>query len=383
MYLGFSQDNIDIFTINTDTTQLPEKYDLWDFFIQISSKDLLKHRRHFSWYSDIRSSKGIYLGSNDHINNLLNSIKDDKKDYTNIFVEPLTNVPREDLKDRGIIRKRNLENSEVAIVPKSCFTILKEPFGRLSTAVLHNTSTNRFLIITDLYSGWWTKSKRDEFNKYFNYKSIEEFIDLLFKYNIISEDYHIFFIGNVLNIKNDKDESFIINLNKYKNIIFEKDYNDYLNRGKEVLTLNMLNSIENLLKSHSSNYDIGLQMLYPFDPKPYAYTIATIINSRISYRGIQYCSFWKSTKFKKYLSLIGLDRSKFPYDKESLRKNTFDICGPEDKEKIVSEIFDEAKRSIIDRFLDIKKYNFLEDANLEPPKFIYNEKDYYNSRKQK
>ena len=76
---------------------------------------------------------------------------------------------------------------------------------------------------------------------------------------------------------------------------------------------------------------------------------------------------------------MGLDRSKFPYDQTSLRMNTFYICGSEDKEKIVSEIFNEAKRFIVDRFRDIKKYNFLEDANIEPPKFIYNEKDYYNS----
>lgn len=31
MYLGFSQDNIDIFTINTDTGKLTEEYNLWDF----------------------------------------------------------------------------------------------------------------------------------------------------------------------------------------------------------------------------------------------------------------------------------------------------------------------------------------------------------------
>lgn len=85
---------------------------------------------------------------------MLTSIKDDKKDYTNIFVEPLANVPREDLKDHGITRKRDLENAEVAIVPKSDFKIFKEPYGRLSTAVLRNPSTNHFLIITDLYTGW-------------------------------------------------------------------------------------------------------------------------------------------------------------------------------------------------------------------------------------
>ena len=379
MYLGFSQDNIDIFTINTDTGKLPEEYNLWDFFIQIPSKDLLKHKRHFSWYSDIRSSKGIYLGSNGHINDLLTSIKDDKKDYTNIFVEPLANVPREDLKDHGITRKRDLENAEVAVVPKSDFKIFKEPFGRLSTAVLHNPSTSRFLIITDLYTGWWTNSKNNEFKKYFNYKSIEEFIDLLFKYNIISGNYHIFFIGDVLNIRNDKDESFITNLHKYKNIIFENDYNDYLNGGKEVLTLDMLNSIESLLNSNSSNYNMALQMLYPFDPKPYAYTIATMINKKVNFHGIQYCSFWKSTKFKKYLSLIGLDRSAFPYDSTTLRIKTFDICGLEDKEKIVTEVFNEASLSIKKNFKNIKTYKFLEDANIEPPKFIYHEKDYYNS----
>lgn len=76
---------------------------------------------------------------------------------------------------------------------------------------------------------------------------------------------------------------------------------------------------------------------------------------------------------------MGLDRAKFPYNQKVLRMNTFDVCGPEDKEKIVTEIFNEARRSIADLFKCIKTYKFLEDANIEPPKFIYHEKDYYNS----
>lgn len=221
-----------------------------------------------------------------------------------------------------------------------------------------------------------------EYEKYFTYRSSESLIEQLLDYNIISSDYKIFFIGYVLNIRNDKEYSFISNLDKYKNIIFNQTYNDYLNTKKEVLTLDMINTIDNLLESDKSNYNIALQMLYSFDPKPYAYTIAKMINKKVNWRGIQYTSFWKSTKFKKYINLLGLETRGFPYTVEILRQRTFDICGPEDKEKIVTEIFNEASKSIRSRFDDIKINIFLKNAILEPPKFIYNEKDYYDPGKQ-
>lgn len=221
-----------------------------------------------------------------------------------------------------------------------------------------------------------------EYEKYFTYKKPEELIEQLLDYNIISSDYKIFFIGNVLNIRNDKEYSFISNLDKYKNIIFNQAYNDYLNTKKEVLTLDMINTIDNLLESDKSNYNIALQMLYSFDPKPYAYTIAKMINKKVNWRGIQYSSFWKSTKFKKYINLLGLETKGFPYTNTTLMIKTFDICCPEDKEKIVTEIFDEASENIKTIFNNIKFRPFLKDANLEPPKFIYNEKDYYNPGKQ-
>ena len=53
---------------------------------------------------------------------------------------------------------------------------------------------------------------------------------------------------------------------------------------------------------------------------------------------------------------MGLDRAKFPYSKEALRMNTFDVCCPEDKEKIVSEIFNEVSLSIKNEFKNIKIY---------------------------
>lgn len=41
--------------------------------------------------------------------------------YKNVFIEPLANIPREDLKDNNIIRKRSIDNSEVAVVPNYSF----------------------------------------------------------------------------------------------------------------------------------------------------------------------------------------------------------------------------------------------------------------------
>lgn len=231
-----------------------------------------------------------------------------------------------------------------------------------------------------MHNDWWSKEIKDKFKKHF--VSFNNIVDDLFKYNLISKDYQMLYSGEVLNITNDKESSFMSNLNKYNNIIFEKDYNDYLNNKKDILTLDMLDSIKKLLTSDRSNFEIALQMLYPFDPKPYAYTIAKMINNKYSYYGIQYTSFWKSSKFKKYISLIGLERGKFPYDNVTLRHKTFNICGLEDKENIVKEIFEEAYISIKSSFGIIKSYPFLKDAILEPPKFIYNEKDYYNPGKQ-
>lgn len=49
MFLDFSKDNIDILTTRKSRKgEFPEKYELWDFFIQIPSNDLLKHRGQFT-----------------------------------------------------------------------------------------------------------------------------------------------------------------------------------------------------------------------------------------------------------------------------------------------------------------------------------------------
>lgn len=378
MFLDFSQDNIEILTLtsNINTNKFPENYTLWDFFTLIPAKEINKYTYAFSWYCEIRKSKGIYLGTNDEIANLLNSKKDDNMNYKNVFIEPLANVPREYLKDNNIIRKRSIDNSEVAIVPNYSFKKLWEPYLH-KTLILFNSKTNKYLVISDLHNDLWSKEIKDKFKKHF--VSFNNIVDDLFKYNLISKDYQMLYSGEVLNITNDKECSFMSNLNKYNNIIFEKDYNDYLNNKKDILTLDMLDSIKKLLTSDHSNFEIALQMLYPFNPKPYAYTIAKMINSKYSYYGIQYTSFWKSSKFKKYISLIGLERGKFPYDNVTLRHKTFNICGLEDKENIVKEIFEEAYISIKSSFGIIKSYPFLKDAILESPKFIYNEKNYYNT----
>lgn len=123
MFLDFSQDNIEILTLtsNINTKKFPEDYTLWDFFTLIPAKEINKYTYAFSWCCEIRKSKGIYLGSNDEIANLLNSKKDENMNYKNVFIESLANVPREDLKDNNIIRKRSIDNSEVAVVPNYSF----------------------------------------------------------------------------------------------------------------------------------------------------------------------------------------------------------------------------------------------------------------------
>jgi len=75
-------------------------------------------------------------------------------DYKNIFVEPLANVPREDLKDNGVTRKRNLCEAEVAIVPNAEFKYLSEAYGNIKTCILFNSNTNKYLVISDFYTGW-------------------------------------------------------------------------------------------------------------------------------------------------------------------------------------------------------------------------------------
>lgn len=75
-------------------------------------------------------------------------------DYKNIFVEPLANVPREDLKDNGVTRKRNLCESEVAIVPSAEFKYLSEVYVSIKTCILFNSNTNKYIVISDFYTGW-------------------------------------------------------------------------------------------------------------------------------------------------------------------------------------------------------------------------------------
>lgn len=318
------------------------------------------------------------MGNNSDINTHLESLVDTKMDYKNIFVEPICTVPRDDLKDHGIIRKRNINEADVAITKKAKFDVLNK--YDTTTCVLYNERINNFVILTNFNGSWWKTKVRDEFNKFIkDSDNIEKIANQLIEQEIIKY-YKIIYVGNPLCSSNAKEHSVFCNLNNYKNIIFENDYNAYLNNGKEVLTKDMLESINNILSSNKSNYEIGLQMLYPFDPKPYAYSISKMINKHVKYLGIQNCSYWKSVKFKKYLKLIDLDPSGFNYSIDDLRAKTFKHCGEEDRELIVSEIFNSFSEDFRKQVYFIKdRYQFLKDCQIEVPKFIYNEKDYYNS----
>jgi hypothetical protein len=243
---------------------------------------------------------------------------------------------------------------------------------------MYNRINNEFLIIHNPHIYFYYNKHRDAFKSFFPSVKIDDFIDKLFDLGIITYDYSILDSDQILLIN---DGSIFNNLDKIKNAVFEDEYIKYISNDKDPLTYEIIDQVKVMLDSNDmDNINLGLQLLYSFDPAPKAYSISKILRS--SFQRYQYSiansQFYKSTKFDKWMSLMGLHKSSLKNDLIVLRNMLFNICDEEDKEIIVSEAFKIINDNLIHSFKSMSHFKFLKDTKIEYPKLIYNEKNYFD-----
>lgn len=380
MYVDLNKDNITFITTDQskNNEDFPGDISPQDFLRRFKSKDRLNYLGRYSKFATI---KGFFIGSNKDIKNHLLENITDNYDTKNVFIDKFCNIPTHDLQEKGITRKRSYESADICVVPNPDFKRLITYDSR--SVIFHNKSTNEFIITISIDTAYrWNAVICDKFSKMFKTNK-SDFIAAMYNYGIISRDFEV--VENVLEITNNKDEFFINNYKNYKNCVFEKDYLNYLNGDKEVLTNDLLTSIKDMMLSNDNDVvNMSLQLLYSFNPRPLAYSLYSIMHESFSrYRfSITDQPFYKSSKFDKFLSLMSLNKKDLRCDKETLREKLFNICGDEDKEKILTEITQEAYSIYQAAIRNIKRYSFLKDSvDIINLKVIYNEKDYFDTRK--
>lgn len=282
------------------------------------------------------------------------------------------------MQEKGITRKRSCDTADICIVPEPKFKIARS-FSKIIP--IYSESENKYLIICDL-SGF-TYGMHKWTTKFFEYirreYSAKQIVDVLKDWNLIPEDSGIV-EGEILFAMNAKELDFFRNLDKYHDCVYQNEYQIYLSQDKDPLDTGMISTISEMLKSKETDtVDMGLQLLYSFDPRPYAYTISIMLMNVASRYFSCQLPFYNSTKFDKYLSLINLSKKDLRIGVDHMRHKTFDICGPDDQEKIVREIMGIAKEYYNNAVSKIQSYQFLkETTDIINPKFIYNEKDYFD-----
>lgn len=380
MYIDLNKDNITFITTDQskNNEDFPGDISPQDFLRRFKSKDRFNYLGRYSKFAKI---KGFFIGSNKDIKNHLLENITDNYDTKNVFIDKFCNIPNHDLQEKGITRKRSYESADICVVPNPNFKRIVIYDSR--SVIFYNKSTNEFIITTSIDTAYrWNAAICDKFSKMFKTNK-SDFIAAMYNYGIISRDFEV--VENVLEITNNKDEFFINNYKNYKNCVFEKDYLNYLNGDKEVLTNDLLTSIKDMMLSNDNDVvNMSLQLLYSFNPRPLAYSLYSIMHESFSrYRfSITDQPFYKSSKFDKFLSLMSLNKKDLRCDKETLREKLFNICGDEDKEKILTEITQEAYSTYQAAIRNIKRYSFLKDSvDIINPKVIYNEKDYFDTRK--
>lgn len=369
MYIDFNKNTVYILTLK-HVTLIPDNPSPSDF---ISIEKLIpnnKARCGTIWRSD-----GIYLGTNDDIKRELSKFCHNDLDYKNVYTFKFCNVPTFDLQSKGITRKRYIDSAELVVFPNPSYG--KLDYYGCNSKVLYNQINNEFLIVRP-NSYFYSHKHNDVFKAFFQSSKINIFVDKLFDLGIITYDYSILNSEQILLIN---DGAIFNNLDKIKNAVFEDEYIKYISNDKDNLTYEVINQVKVMLDSNDmDNINLGLQLLYSFDPSPKAYSISKILRSSLNryQHTIANTQFYKSTKFDKWLSLMGLKKGDLKQDLTLLRNKLFHMCDEEDKEIIVSEAFEIINDKLIHSFKAMSYFKFLKDTKIEYPKLIYNEKNYFD-----
>lgn len=372
MIIDFNKNNVFVLSINmyADVDNDPTIHDL------ICLKKFNERPKTAFWDNDIKQiTKAIYIGDHNELEKEIDSKKTSNLNFKNVFIEKTCNIPTVDLQLNNITRKRSIDTAEACVVK---IPELRNTYNKYY--VLYSFFDDSYIVIEPFYFRSWVHPGLSKcINSIFDSYAIDSILTKLINSGIIPDHYVVAHFGSINIINDDIKYSFFKNIDKYFNVIYEDEFTQYLSNSKEVLTLETLSEIETLLNSRDvDNVNLGLQILYSYDPRPYAYSIIKMIKNISTYK-LRSTKFYSTTKFKSFLQRIDYSIDDLNKSMDHARQILFEFCCDYDKEIILSEIFLEANISIDHIISRILSYSYLKDVNIEKMKIYYNEKDYLNS----
>lgn len=375
MIIDFNKNNVFVLSINmyADVDNDPTIHDL------ICLKKFNERPKTAFWDNDIKQiTKAIYIGDHNELEKEIDSKKTSNLNFKNVFIEKTCNIPTVDLQLNNITRKRSIDTAEACVVK---IPELRNTYNKYY--VLYSFFDDSYIVIEPFYFRSWVHPGLSKcINSIFDSYAIDSILTKLINSGIIPDHYVVAHFGSINIINDDIKYSFFKNIDKYFNVIYEDEFTQYLSNSKEVLTLETLSEIETLLNSRDvDNVNLGLQILYSYDPRPYAYSIIKMIKNISTYK-LRSTKFYSTTKFKSFLQRIDYSIDDLNRSMDHAKNILFEFCCDYDKEIILSEIFAQANRSICHIIATILSYDFLKDINIEKMKIYYNEKDYLNSGEQ-
>ena len=291
-----------------------------------------------------------------------------------VFVDSCCNIPTIDLQRNNVTRKRSPSTADICIVPNEL-----DFKSQINSFILFNNNTNEYLIL-DHFGYVYNKDIQNKLNSYYiNYREPKNIISTL-QNNGILNGFQLCYDGNVLGVTSQKLHNLILNYKYYHHCIYESNYISFINEVCEDIDLEIINNVYNMLRSDLETANLGLQLLYPYNPSKYAYSLLKMFSKVGIYR-LSMLPFFSSNKFKSFSSRLGLSPKQLG-NYEFFRDKLYDIVCDEEKNYIMNDIFNQFNSSYRTLIDNLKRQDIFKYIEIEHLKLIYNGENRCDPRKQ-
>lgn len=282
-------------------------------------------------------------------------------DSKNVFIDKKCTISTVFLQNNGITRKRSLSNADIHIVPDLNFVECE------NYNILYDEESNRF-ILCSLGDFSYRRPEGCTSDEYFSYvMSQTRFCNC----PVIHK--------GPLYLVNPHDYDFCMNIESYKNTVFERDYLLYLNSLKPVITSDVFETLKSITKSRQvDDYNMAIQLLYQYNVLPHSYSFYKFW-SCLSRDTIKQTDTFNSVSYRTFFKTIGLSDAKFHSNYIDVENAIFNQCCEEEKDKILKTVLSCIRWKVSETNNYMKRYRFL-NVIVEPMKVIYNGKDYLDPR---
>lgn len=323
--------------------------------------------RAYSW-NFCNCGDSIVLSTIDDIKSKLKF--SEQKSFSKVYVSKSCNIPTIVLQNNSITRKRKIEDAEVSVIPDLSL-------NNLNCIIDVWKYNDKYYIIRHEMNGYYSSPGfKDTMNEALKIL-LQDNGELLKSFDLIPSDAERIFSGTPICI-NKKIIPFFEELNSYKKVITDSDFNTLLSKDQDSITEDDIDYIKSLLRSDQiSNRDIGLNLLFSLNIRPYATKIAYILSEN-KWR-IEHTPFYKSSKMDRLLQNIGLIKNQLTTE-TTILNNTFKYNCQEEKDRIKYTLIEKAVKSAYLNLNGLNRYSFLEGYKYNDIIITHGEKDYSYTR---